>query len=277
MITDTGEGLGILITSEYNIHHDWMAFASWYSIRERLPDAKVAIVAARSRDLGHSCFNWCHKCNVNFLAHSNVGRIHGNVSLNKIYSAYVAVKEGLVPKSFIVLDYDMMAVRSFSDSCLDIFNDESIQFASNECSWFEEEKIGNMLQVGPIWFFRNPTKDKFTDILNTFMILAKEHGSYQHLDMFAISEAVCKNSDYALLPELGVECGEKLPATFLHYRKCCGNFDKNEWIGSRKITPFRYAKSFKDDNLTVSELHILELWKKMHTAYEILKNGPNQI
>jgi hypothetical protein len=46
-ISATGEGLDIVISTACSIHHDWQAFAAWYSIYTNLPDARVSILCAR--------------------------------------------------------------------------------------------------------------------------------------------------------------------------------------------------------------------------------------
>ena len=48
MISLTGKGLGIIVDCEPFYGHIWMSFALWYSIRKRLPDAKVVVTLPRS-------------------------------------------------------------------------------------------------------------------------------------------------------------------------------------------------------------------------------------
>lgn len=65
MITVLGDNLNILIKVKYNFQHDWMAFASWYSISKNLPDSKVKIICERKIGI-HNVFNWPKKCKVDF-------------------------------------------------------------------------------------------------------------------------------------------------------------------------------------------------------------------
>lgn len=64
-ISETGNGLNILMLCEYTRHHDWMSFASWYSIYKNLPDATVEISCLRT-NCQDQLFNWPVKCNVTF-------------------------------------------------------------------------------------------------------------------------------------------------------------------------------------------------------------------
>ena len=64
-ITPLGGGLKILINCNYDPTHDWMTFASWYSIAKNLPDAKVKILCSRTI-CKHQIFNWPSRCKVDF-------------------------------------------------------------------------------------------------------------------------------------------------------------------------------------------------------------------
>lgn len=70
-ITSTGDGLKVLLVCEYERHHNWMAFASWYSIYKNLPDALVKILCKRvpSRD---ELFTWTRRTPVQFQQVQNV-------------------------------------------------------------------------------------------------------------------------------------------------------------------------------------------------------------
>lgn len=61
MISPTGEGLNILIDCKYIPQHDWMVFASWYSISKNLPDAIVKIICQRSESKS-TIFRWPNRC-----------------------------------------------------------------------------------------------------------------------------------------------------------------------------------------------------------------------
>jgi hypothetical protein len=52
--------LSFVIECKSNQCHDWMAFASWYSIRKRMPDSKVSIHVSLDRPF----FRWANKVGV---------------------------------------------------------------------------------------------------------------------------------------------------------------------------------------------------------------------
>ena len=55
--------LAITICCEYVAHHDWMSYASWYSLSKHLPDAEVTVAIKRTvprRDF----FHWPRKCKI---------------------------------------------------------------------------------------------------------------------------------------------------------------------------------------------------------------------
>ncbi len=87
----TGNGLNILISCEMVPHHDWMTFASWYSIHKNLPDAQVSISCLR-KPISKKIFNWPVKCHVPFSQYSG---------------------EIKIPENTLVLTPDIMAVSYY--------------------------------------------------------------------------------------------------------------------------------------------------------------------
>lgn len=65
MFVPTGAGFKILIKCDYVPHHDWMAFASWYSIIKNMPEATVDIFCQRGNS-DYQLFNWARKQKVKF-------------------------------------------------------------------------------------------------------------------------------------------------------------------------------------------------------------------
>lgn len=57
----TGDGLSIIIDCKNTFQHNWMAFASCYSIYKNLPDAKICIQCERGTD--GEFFKWADKFN----------------------------------------------------------------------------------------------------------------------------------------------------------------------------------------------------------------------
>lgn len=67
-----GKNLLVLIKCEYINHHDWMAFFTWYSINQNLPDAKVCVLCKRGYYADQPLFSWSYKCKVPFLQYKDV-------------------------------------------------------------------------------------------------------------------------------------------------------------------------------------------------------------
>lgn len=58
-----GRGLNFVIACDYVPHHDWMAFATWVSVRDHLPEANFFVTAPR-RESPYLLFAWCRRCRV---------------------------------------------------------------------------------------------------------------------------------------------------------------------------------------------------------------------
>jgi hypothetical protein len=81
--------LSIIINCECLFYHEWMTFASWYSIYKNISDAQILINLKRTNNL----FKWIDKFNIEY--YKNKEQIKGNII--KIISPSV------------------MAVRNFGD------------------------------------------------------------------------------------------------------------------------------------------------------------------
>lgn len=55
-ISETGEGLSVVIAAEYEAAHEWMTFSLWRSISLYLPDATVSLVIKRGGETAY--FRW---------------------------------------------------------------------------------------------------------------------------------------------------------------------------------------------------------------------------
>ena len=58
--------LSIIIECECLFYHDWMAFASWYSIHKNISDAQILIKLKRTNNL----FKWINYSNENLKSSS---------------------------------------------------------------------------------------------------------------------------------------------------------------------------------------------------------------
>jgi hypothetical protein len=66
---ENGENLAIIVACKYLRCHNWMAFASYYSISKNLPDAQVFITIARTNNLG--TFIWPGKFGIKTINHND--------------------------------------------------------------------------------------------------------------------------------------------------------------------------------------------------------------
>jgi len=63
MVGEFGKGLRLIIEAESIPQHDWMTYASWYSINKNLPDAEIILVCKR----GEMVFRWPYKIGIQVI------------------------------------------------------------------------------------------------------------------------------------------------------------------------------------------------------------------
>tara|TARA_Y100000034_G_scaffold40932_1_gene50381 strand:- start:1912 stop:2457 length:546 start_codon:yes stop_codon:yes gene_type:complete len=97
-VSSTGKNLSIFINCQYTPEHDWMAYASWYSISKNIPDAEVGLLVEKT-GITRYLFGWTYQCRV----------------------CRVAPPEFTAPTLFI--DADVMAVRPLDDVWLTKLDD----------------------------------------------------------------------------------------------------------------------------------------------------------
>lgn len=91
-ISETGEGLGILLKCKPIMAHGWMSFAAWYSFNKNLPDAKIAVNLEKGTP--NNFMMWCWKMKVPFSQSTDKFKCLEN-------------------KEIMVLKPEIMAVRAF--------------------------------------------------------------------------------------------------------------------------------------------------------------------
>lgn len=129
----TGSGLNIIIECEYCTHHNWMAFASWYSISKNLPDAVTQIYCTRKTS-NIPLFKWPGKVGAKF----GYGQIapHGRQKM----------EEG----GFILITPDVLAVRQWDEKghVVDAASEEMSTFVSylNGCGKFVMDSWINKIE-----------------------------------------------------------------------------------------------------------------------------------
>ena len=257
-ITQTGKNLSILICTDYSFLFNWMSFAAWYSVSKNLPEAKVTIVSARN-SINLQLYKWVNKIDAKFFLHTNFGKKNNIPYLNKIYSTYVAVKEGLVEQPCLVLDADMMAVRGLSKSLIDTLN--GCDFATNQSK--------DMSPVGPMWYFNNQSLEKIVEVINNIKVLGKtvDEQGMLHLDLLALQKTL---GDPVVIDDLCNEAHEANTTTFTHYRKKCGGFFRAEYERGLAYPPFADQLTLRTVDMTVNERKVFSLWAQMQMTFEAL-------
>lgn len=252
-VTSSGDRLNILLSCEYTFHHNWMSFASWYSAYKMLPDAKVALLCARNLQGGYAAYDWPYRCDIRFFQHENVGRRFNCPELNRLYAVCVALKEGILKQPLVVIESDVMAVRSLPKDVLQRMNDSEPIFAIS----------------GPVWYFNNQPIERFVSALHRFEDLRHKEQTNTQKVMGMIS-SVMGESDYLL--DLCCNCRQSELATFVHYSEGCGKFEKDSWIQHRPFPPFYYTSELlKGVDATANERHIMRMWNQMRQVYDAVR------
>ena len=121
MITETGENLSVLITTETG--RDWQTFATWYSIYKNLPNAKVSIVCVRNEETPFQYFQWTKKINIPVIRHSLFDKKDPIAS--RLDSIDKAISQKLVNGSILVIRDLIMAIDVFEPELVKKMNSSS--------------------------------------------------------------------------------------------------------------------------------------------------------
>lgn len=70
-IDEYGGGLTVVIRCKNRLVDDWMAFASWCSLKRSLPDAKIVVACERGK---HDMLKWCFRLGVPYVYHADFCR-----------------------------------------------------------------------------------------------------------------------------------------------------------------------------------------------------------
>jgi hypothetical protein len=248
-ISATGDRLNILITSSYSVANDWMSFAAWYSIYRNLPDAETALLCARNFSEGQMAFDWPYRCGIKFFQHENVGVKLGCPHISKLYATYVALKEEFVQQPLLVVDADVMAVRSLSKETVNFLNDPSVTYAASP----------------PVWFFKEQPLERFVDTLNRY-------GDHLHKDKTDSQKVQLMLNDVMGEPELVsnlcCDVRSQHQASFVHCNERCGRYDKKEWMRARTFPPFKLTEEISKGGLhSANEQLVIKLWQRMPGIY----------
>ena len=144
-VDSIGNGLEILIKSEYTPFNGWMALSSWYSISKNLPDAKV-VVACKRKSLSAYCFGWAYKLKVKMVFYNDV------------------IDWKPTEEKFIKISDRTLAIRTYDENDLG-----PVDVKSDQLSTFVEitEGCGNF--VASEWIHRN--RGPFQNAVDNFSTL----------------------------------------------------------------------------------------------------------
>lgn len=101
-ISDTGNGLTIIIGCDYTVLHNWMSFICWYSLTKNLPDAKI-IIACNKAYMKSILFRWTQKCQVPFILHKPTDK-QGQIFISQ------------ATKPVLYIAADTICVRDFGEA-----------------------------------------------------------------------------------------------------------------------------------------------------------------
>lgn len=94
-----------VIVTKQDQHHEWMAFACWYSIHRNCPESKVAVVFPRA--FRHHQFTWLNKCHVPYLA------CPADSKTDKAIEALI--DNNIISPPLIVIQDHQMVIREIGD------------------------------------------------------------------------------------------------------------------------------------------------------------------
>lgn len=121
-ISDSGNGLKIVIGCDYSNAHNWMSFISWYSLSKNLPDAEVFVSCNRTL-MKNSLFGWTKKCKVPFFIHKTVDKFGQIAACN-------------VKNPVLYIPVETICVRDFSEANFspNDLSEEQIYFLNEDLS-----------------------------------------------------------------------------------------------------------------------------------------------
>ncbi len=145
MITETGENLSVLITTETG--QDWQTFATWYSIYKNLPCAKIAITCARNKETPFQYFQWTKRLKTPSIRHEPFNP-EDPIS-SRLDAVGKAFSEGIVQGTVLVIKPLIAVIDVLDQKILELFNSRT-QIFDND-----------------VWFLKNPN---ISDMLNEYLL-----------------------------------------------------------------------------------------------------------
>ncbi len=209
MFNSTGDKYSVLICCQGCRHHNWMSFASWYTLSQNLPDAKCSVVASRTTQGDY--FSWVKRCPVSFAYHKDQPDEE-----HKLWMAKYAIDSGLVTLPLFVINPDILAIRELTSDILAL---------EGNCQDSD----------GKVWLLRD-----------------------------CVAKPIKEEKCLCTIPKSDNFC------TFVSYDEGWGKFVTSDCI-NKGVFPFRRAQErFQDSNMSLNEIKILELWKRMDRVFTVL-------
>jgi hypothetical protein len=135
-----GDGLSVLICCQPTLPDAWLSFACWYSIRNSLPDAQVALACSEREKFNYSFFRWAFRAKVPHL-------IHAGPNVEGV-SAKIAIGRGIVNKPLLMVPSHVMVMDCLDDdTLLRLGSDEAILDVTDETLPAKGETLGRFCSV----------------------------------------------------------------------------------------------------------------------------------
>lgn len=133
MITETGQGLSVLIVAD--VLKDWQTFASWYSFYKNLPLATITICALRNGETPFQLYQWTKRLNIPLFFHTSLSP---EPTIQMLDCIREAKKRKLVGNEILAIPCFTLAIDVLSQKILNIINSQKV-CKSRESAFFVSE------------------------------------------------------------------------------------------------------------------------------------------
>ncbi len=116
MVSSTGQNLDILINAQ--VSTDWQTFATWFSVKKNLPEAKITLACMRNGETPFQLFQWAKRLNQKVLMYN---RLQPGPNHLETMPALIEAT-GLMEKKVLVLEPYTMAICPLNTELLEQIN-----------------------------------------------------------------------------------------------------------------------------------------------------------
>ena len=191
MLNSTGNGLTILITTQYSLDCEWLSFAAWYSITHLLPDAEVVILCKRTEAELLYLYQWAYRLRIKFYQFKGIKT--DSDDQDRSYYISKAIQKNLVNFPLLVVNSDIMAIREFSRTTLKAFNETKL--ALNKSIWYFREAADSILSDEIL--IPELCSDVTTNDITSFIHLSEKCGNFYRKDATPASSG---HWSFAIMP-----------------------------------------------------------------------------